>query len=311
MTITSALENLNNAILDLQLADHNTYERPVKKVAAALNAPELKAANKRLRDNVDFEDFIENSNRGGSISGSSQLKWPLETEHELGLILQIIEKAGNDPSWLLSFTHQWFYDGNKIIAGVRKFTRSILIPFARDYKTFIANLSSTGGSESKISETLSVPDRLEQNKIPILYISKQVLQLIEEFRERVRGDNKLSPDDRDAALEALETLHELTREANQMSEIQPEDLIENEDVQSWPRRFKSAIEENLQTVADPMNLASAAVPTGLILGFGALGALIAGPAGFGAGSLLGHLITGQLKPGTAAKEIEKGWADDS
>jgi hypothetical protein len=31
MTQAAAIEALNNAILDLQQADYNTYERPVKK----------------------------------------------------------------------------------------------------------------------------------------------------------------------------------------------------------------------------------------------------------------------------------------
>lgn len=143
MTIASALEDLNNAILDLQQADYNTYERPLKKMAAAMDDPDLQAINDELKNKVDFEDFIEKSNSGGSMVGSAQLNWPLEKELELGLTLQLIEKAGNDPSWLQNFAFKWYYDSNKIISGLRKLTRSVLIPFARDYKGFIARKAPT------------------------------------------------------------------------------------------------------------------------------------------------------------------------
>ena len=80
--------------------------------------------------------------------------------------------------------------------------------------------------------------------------------------------------------------------------------IRNSDVQSWSERFKIAIEDNLRSALDAANIANIAVPTGLILGCGALGALIGGPVGFGAGSYAGKLIMGQIKPGAAEKMIE-------
>lgn len=305
MTIESALTDLNNAILDIQQADHNTYERPVKKMALALNDPELQAINKKLKDKVDFEDFIQKSNAGGSMVGSAQLNWPLDRELELGLTLQLIDKAGSDPSWLQNFAFEWYYDGNKIISALRKLTRSVLVPFQRDYTAFIANASPAVEQEREDVDSLAIVDRLKQNRVSILYVSELILRLADEVREEIRGDNKLSFNDRTAALEALGELQNLCREAMNMSEASPDVVIENGEIQSWSERFKSAIGENLRTTFEATNLAHAAVPTGLILGCGALGALIAGPVGFGAGSVFGHLITGQIKPGAAAKEIEK------
>lgn len=309
MTIESAIKDLNNAILDLQQADHNTYERPVKKMAVALNDPELQAINKKLKDNVDFEAFIENSNGGGSMVGSGQLNWPLERELELGLTLKIIEKAGMDPRWLQNFAFEWYYDGNKIISGLRKLNRSVLIPFARDYKDYIDNVTIANESKSENAEALTVVDRVKENRVPILFVSKLIISLTEDFREKVRGNNKLSPDERAAALEALDKLQKLSHEAHEMSEAPSDLLMKNEDIQSWAGRFKSAINESLGTILDPKNVANAAVPTALILGCGALGALIGGPIGFGAGSMLGHLITGQIKPGAAAEIIEDAVSD--
>ena len=89
-----------------------------------------------------------------------------------------------------------------------------------------------------------------------------------------------------------------------MSEASSEEFLTDSDVQSWSQRFKDAIEINLKSTLDATNMANAALPTGLILGCGALGALIAGPVGFGVGSIAGNLLTGQIKPGAAAKMIE-------
>jgi len=156
MTVASALEDLKNAILDIQQADYNTYDRPIRKLAAALDDPDLKAINDELKANVDFDSFVESSNGGGSMLGSAQLDWPLEKERELGLTLQLIEKAGNDPEWLLSFSHNWYYDGAKIIAGIRKLTRSVLIPFERDYRAFITNKAPTVSLENRPSDKTKV-----------------------------------------------------------------------------------------------------------------------------------------------------------
>lgn len=309
MTKESALKDLNNAILDLQQADHNTYERPVKKIAVALNDPDLQAINKKLKDNVDFEAFIENSNGGGSMVGSAQLNWPLERELELGLTLEMIEKAGSDPRWLQDFAFKWYYDGNKIINGLRKLNRSVLIPFARDYKDYIDTVMPANGSKIEEVETLAVVDRVKENRVPILFVSKLIISLTEELQEKVRGDNKLSPDERTATLEALDKLQKLSHEAQEMSEASPDSLMKNEDIRSWAGRFKLAINESLGTITDPKNVANAAVPTALILGCGALGALIGGPIGFGVGSMVGSLITGQIKPGAAAKIIEDAVSD--
>lgn len=142
MSINSALEDFNNALLDLQQADYNTYERPIRKMAAALEEPDLAQINETLKASVDFEKFIEESKGRNRMAGSAQLKWPTNKEVELGLTLEIIERAGRNPEWLLDFGSTWFYDGSKIIAGVRKLTKSVLIPFGRDYRSYVVDRTS-------------------------------------------------------------------------------------------------------------------------------------------------------------------------
>lgn len=137
MTIKSALRDANNALLDLQQADHNTFERPLKRLAQALNAPELAELNQELKAGVDFDQFVSSSKQGGSFAGSGQLVWPEGRREELGLSLILIERGAADPEWLMNFGHQWFYGGSKIMAGIRKMVASVFVPFLRDYRSYV------------------------------------------------------------------------------------------------------------------------------------------------------------------------------
>ncbi|MCS3731220.1 TIR domain-containing protein [Bradyrhizobium betae] len=147
MTIAGALAELNNAILDLQQADYNTYERPVRKLGKALESKELRELNEALKGAVDFDKFVEQSQRGHGMLGSESLSWPDDKEQELGLTIVLIERAAENPRWLMDFAHHWFYDGSKLIAGIRKLTKSVIIPFARDYKAYVQQRIPTVKSE--------------------------------------------------------------------------------------------------------------------------------------------------------------------
>jgi predicted nucleotide-binding protein len=157
VTLKSAFGELNNAILDLQQADYNTFIRPLKKLAGALKAAELRATSEALSAKVDFDRFLAESDQGGSMMGSARLKWPDDKEQELGLTIALIERGAADPDWFMNFGHHWYYNGNKLISGIQKMTKSVLVPFGRDFKAFveqsapaIPNPSSTSVDLNKV-----------------------------------------------------------------------------------------------------------------------------------------------------------------
>jgi hypothetical protein len=90
MSVASALEDLNNAILAIHEADYNTYDRQIRKLSAALNDPNLQKINDELKAKIAFVDFAANSNSVGSMLGSAQLDWPLEKELELGFAVVLL-----------------------------------------------------------------------------------------------------------------------------------------------------------------------------------------------------------------------------
>lgn len=68
---------LNNAVLDLQNAQLQTFERPLKDIARLLRHPDLEPFNKELTRDVDFSAFMAASERtGGGSMGTHQFLWP-------------------------------------------------------------------------------------------------------------------------------------------------------------------------------------------------------------------------------------------
>lgn len=157
MSTASALTDINHAILDLQAADYNTYERPLKQLAHALQDESLRAINEELREAVDFDQFVKDSEGGGGMRGSEHLDWPLEKEKVLGLTLVMIERAADDPRWFLNFAHHFYHAGTKHIAVIRKAVASAIIPFGRDYKAYVeAKSRPTKAQYSGLVDTTKV-----------------------------------------------------------------------------------------------------------------------------------------------------------
>lgn len=135
---------INNAVLDLQNSQLQTYERPLKKLAQLLRHTDLEPYNEELTKEVDLDAFIEESEKtGGSMVGSAQLAWPDDPKKTMGLTLLLIEKLANDPSYATNFGHHFFYSGRKIIAGIHALTGQLIIPFVRDYKNYVQSKGST------------------------------------------------------------------------------------------------------------------------------------------------------------------------
>jgi hypothetical protein len=77
------------------------------------------------------------------MMGSASLKWPDDKEQELGLTITLIERGAADPGWFMNFCNHWFYSGSKLIAGIQKMTKSVIVPFGRDFKAFVEQSTAT------------------------------------------------------------------------------------------------------------------------------------------------------------------------
>lgn len=131
-------KQINNAVLDLQASDFQSYKRPIKNLARLLRDPSLAQINEQLTTGLDLAQFIEDSERTqGSMVGSADLLWPDEVERVLGLTYLLICRFGEDPEYLFNFGHTFYYGGSKVNSSIQNVVRQMIIPFARDYKDYV------------------------------------------------------------------------------------------------------------------------------------------------------------------------------
>lgn len=129
---------IRNAVLDLQMAQLQSFERPFKQLAKLLNDPLLEHYNAALTEGVDLQAFLEKSQKtGGSMIGSQRLIWPDDRKQQLGLTLLLIQWLSAESKIIASFCYQYFYAGKSMTSGIRAFTSQVLIPFVRDYESYV------------------------------------------------------------------------------------------------------------------------------------------------------------------------------
>ncbi|WP_419826890.1 TIR domain-containing protein [Sphingomonas sp.] len=130
---------INNAVLDLQASDYQSYQRPLRQLARLLAHDDLKAANEALTAGVDLDAFLQSSEatQGGMV-GSAELLWPEEPREDLALRLLLVSRAGEDPDFAFQFSHTFFAGSNsKVMSSINAMTRQLIIPFVRDYKAHV------------------------------------------------------------------------------------------------------------------------------------------------------------------------------
>lgn len=148
MTAVDLFEQINAAVLDLQASEYQSYERPLRRLDQLLGHPDLETTNRLLSEGLDLQAFLDESEKtGGGMSGSHRLVWPDDPTQQLGMMLLVVKDLASRPDDALSFSHQYFYSGRSIVAGIHLMTRQLLIPFVRDYKTYVL---SHGRIESKV-----------------------------------------------------------------------------------------------------------------------------------------------------------------
>ena len=141
-------EQLRHATLDLQGADYQTYEKPLKRVCKLLRGPGLAEVNRDLTNSVDLEKFLRESEAtGGGMVGSHRPAWPDDDREQLGITLLLILKMGDEPAFLLNFSHTYFSASSNLTASLRAIVGQLIIPFLRDYKAFVLN---NGNPEPKV-----------------------------------------------------------------------------------------------------------------------------------------------------------------
>jgi hypothetical protein len=113
----------------------------------------LEEVNRSLIEGLDLDAFIAKSEASqGGMVGSGRLEWPDDPREVLGLTLLLIYRLGDDPQKAFHLSHDYFYSGRSVIAGIRTMTSQLIIPFARDYRAYV---ESQGRIEPKLVKSTS------------------------------------------------------------------------------------------------------------------------------------------------------------
>jgi predicted nucleotide-binding protein len=135
---TGIFKKINDAVLDLQTAGHQSYERPLKTLVRLLKDPVLADVNQEITKDIDLPKFLEESEHTqGGMVGSARLLWPDDPKQALGLTYLLICKFGDDPEYMLQFGFYYYHSGRQLSATIQNVIRQVILPFARDYKEFV------------------------------------------------------------------------------------------------------------------------------------------------------------------------------
>lgn len=142
----SLFTQINNAVLDLQGAQYQTFQKPLKTLGRLLRHDDLAAANAKLTSGLDLEAFLarQDSDRG---MGGPTIEWPEDPDETLGLTLLLIFKFADDPGFMEQFGYAYYGSGSKVMSGINGITGQLIIPFVRDYKTYVI---TSGQSQPKL-----------------------------------------------------------------------------------------------------------------------------------------------------------------
>ncbi|MEM7006685.1 MAG: nucleotide-binding protein [Pseudomonadota bacterium] len=153
---------LNNAVLDLQGADYQSFARPLSRIGKILASDDLAQINEELTKDLNLDGFLKKSDEtGGSMVGSATLVWPDEDKEILGTQLLLIQRLCADPDWTIAFAGKFYVShSRKYMRDVQQLVAQLIIPFARDYREYV----ETNGQPDV---SLAVP--VKSNKVFIVH----------------------------------------------------------------------------------------------------------------------------------------------
>lgn len=217
-------KKIDNAVLDLQASQPQTYEGLLSKLAQLLRHPDLEPYNQKLIDGVDLESFLNKEGDDSSFHDRS-LRWTGDDNYDLGLKYLLIQKFA-DGRYASSFCHTYFDSPDrKIISSIHNMVRGLIIPFIRDYKDYIAvqgqtevklNIPPTPANNNRIfivhgHDELSkekIARFLEQNGFEPIILHEQasgnktIIEKIEKYADVGFAVVLLTPDDLGKAKDA-------------------------------------------------------------------------------------------------------------
>lgn len=111
-------QSLKNCVFDLQRADVQNYQQPLKELARLLKSKSLELVNASLTHNIELNNFLTRSEETDSrMAGSAVLQCPEDPVGILGLKLVLLDKMAIDNNFAFNFCHTFSHD-RRIIESI-------------------------------------------------------------------------------------------------------------------------------------------------------------------------------------------------
>lgn len=142
---------IDNAVADLRSADQGGFTRHIRKLSRLLHEPSVEAISQELISSVDVDAVLAAGARTqGGMIGSAKIPWPANPREELGFVIAMIDRFAKDEQerdgW--GFAHTFYNNGRSLTANLQNMVGQMIVPFARDYISFVKDRSDSQATEA-------------------------------------------------------------------------------------------------------------------------------------------------------------------
>lgn len=132
------LRRLENAVFDMQLIDQQSAASHFDLLCHILKSESFREISESLSGQVNLHEWMESGRATErSLAGSATLKWPVDTEKRLGLVIGLIVGFASEEISLFQFAYTFYYSASNVNTSYRKFVAQVLSPFVRDFRSYV------------------------------------------------------------------------------------------------------------------------------------------------------------------------------
>lgn len=151
------LDEIEEAVLELQSADYQTIQRPMNTLVRLINSPMLDSIIKHLTEGIDLEAWLQSGRDSqGSMVGSAVLDWPDNSEAELGTSVLLINRLAEDSNFMQQFSFTFYHAGNQYTATLRKMVGSLIVPFNRRFARYVKAKLEISNSTTPVMTNITI-----------------------------------------------------------------------------------------------------------------------------------------------------------
>lgn len=149
--VREAVDELENYASDIQRSTHHTIQNALRRYVARLDAEPLATLVSAVLPPVDFAAWYASARETiGSMVGSGELDWPLNTGERVSLQRELLRRAASGDVDLIKYTYDFHYIENSFDTNIQQFVSQDFDPFHRDLlRLVLAEVAKSEGSATR------------------------------------------------------------------------------------------------------------------------------------------------------------------